>query len=134
MSTSGVDVKRKVMWEYSALNHDAVHSSSQAPHCARQVRRVSESTYDTVNRTHQTLIAAIPPPRGVSRFGRFPNQERGGRGPPSKKFTRCFEGGLLPPGSWLGNLSNRKKPRGGGFRRSIFWHTIDSLRASHCVR
>ena len=26
----------------------------------------------------------------------------------------CFEGGPHPPGSWLGNLPNRKTPRGGG--------------------
>jgi len=28
--------------------------------------------------------------------------------------TRCFEWGPLPPGSWLGNLVNRKPPLGGG--------------------
>jgi len=35
--------------------------------------------------------------------------------PPRRICTRCFEGGLLPLGSWLGNIVNRKTPRGGGF-------------------
>ena len=33
--------------------------------------------------------------------------------PPRRICTRCFEGGPLPPDSWLGNIVNRKPPRGG---------------------
>ena len=34
---------------------------------------------------------------------------------PRRICTRCFEKGPLPPGSWLGNIVNRKTPRGGVF-------------------
>jgi len=54
----------------------------------------------------------------------FPNHEPEGRGPHSKRLVQIlyiyiyiyiYEGGPLPPGSWLGNIVNRKPPRGGGF-------------------
>ena len=56
-----------------------------------------------------------PPPRGGFRVTMFPDQEPGGRGPPSSTWDKFFEGGPLPPGSWSGNIVNRKPPRRGGF-------------------
>jgi len=60
-----------------------------------------------------------PPPGGgfylVGSLTKNPEEED----PPRRICTRCFEGGPLPPGSWFGNLPNRKPPRGGGFLRSI---------------
>jgi len=35
--------------------------------------------------------------------------------PPRSTWYKFFEGGPLPPGSWLGNIVNRKPPRGEGF-------------------
>jgi len=48
-------------------------------------------------------------------FGRFPNQKPRGKGPPSKHLVQILREGFLPPESWLGDLRNRKPPRGGGF-------------------
>jgi len=38
--------------------------------------------------------------------------------PPRSTCCKFFEGGHLPPGSWLGNIVNKNPPRGGGFFRS----------------
>jgi len=67
---------------------------------------------------HAKLIAGTPPP--VFPFylegslTKNPEEED----PPQRICTRCFEGVPLPQVSWLGNLPNRKPPRGGGFLRS----------------
>ena len=42
----------------------------------------------------------------------FKNQEE--EDPPRNTWYKFFGGGPLPPGSWLGNIMNRKPPRGGG--------------------
>jgi len=36
------------------------------------------------------------------------------RNPPRSIWYKFFEGCPLPPGSWLGNIWNKKQPRGGG--------------------
>jgi len=58
------------------------------------------------------LIQRTPPPGGVSYFlcSLIKNPEE--EDPTRRMCTRCFEGGPLPPGSWLGNKVNRKTPRG----------------------
>ena len=45
------------------------------------------------------LIKTNPPLRGGFLFTMFPDQEPGGRGPPSKNLSQVLEGGPLPPGS-----------------------------------
>jgi len=55
-----------------------------------------------------------PPPWGGFLYSMLPHQEPRGRGPPSKNLYQVLRGGPLPPGSWLGNIVNRKPP-GGGF-------------------
>ena len=40
--------------------------------------------------------------------------------PPWSTWYKFFEGGPLPPGSWSGNIVNRKTPRGGGLFRSTY--------------
>ena len=47
--------------------------------------------------------------------------------PPWSAWYKFFEGGPLPPGSWSGNIVNRKTPRGGGSLSinvfiSVMWH------------
>ena len=44
--------------------------------------------------------------------------------PPRSTWYKFFEGGPLPPGSWLGNLTNWKPPPGGGVLRSIHMTAI----------
>jgi len=68
--------------------------------------------------THM-LIERNPPPRGGFLFTVFPIKNPEIEDPPLRICTRCFVGGPLPPGSWSGNIVNRKHPRGGGFFRSI---------------
>ena len=55
------------------------------------------------------------PPRGVVLFTMFSNQEPGGRGPPWKYLSKILQGGPFPPGSWFGNIVNKKPPWGRGF-------------------
>jgi len=54
-----------------------------------------------------------PPSRRGFLFIVFPNQEPEEEDPPRRICTRHLEG-PLPPGSWLGNIVNRKPPRDGG--------------------
>ena len=61
----------------------------------------------------ETSIAGTPHPRGGFLFGRFPNQEPGGKEPPWKHLVQILRGGFLPPDSGSGNLP-RRPPRGGG--------------------
>jgi len=60
------------------------------------------------------------PPGGVSyhKVTMFPHQEPCVREPPSKDFTRFFEGGPLTHSFWWGNIDNRETPRAGDFFRS----------------
>jgi len=73
-----------------------------------QVYRLCEWT------SHVTLIEETAPPGGVSYLlcSLIKNPEE--EDPPRRICTKCFEGGPLPPGSWLGNIVNRKPPPGGG--------------------
>jgi len=63
---------------------------------------------------HDILTRNPPPPRFFFDLASSltKNPEEGD--PPGRICTRCLERGPLPPGSWLGNLPNRKPPRGGG--------------------
>ena len=65
------------------------------------------------------LIKRTPPPGGVSYLlcSIIKNQEE--EDFPRRMCTKCFEWGPLPPGSWLGNIVNRKPPGGGDFFRSM---------------
>jgi len=58
-----------------------------------------------------------PPAAGGLLFGRFPNQKhqkiKNQEDPPRRICTKCFEGGLLSPGSWLG-ICHIGEPPGGG--------------------
>ena len=69
-----------------------------------------------VARAGSSWLKEPPLPGGVScQVTMFPDQQTGGRWPPSKNLYHVLRGGPVPPGSWSGNIVNRKTPRGGGF-------------------
>jgi len=73
-----------------------------------------------------TLWSKEPPPPGkVSRLlcSLIKNPEE--EDPPRSTWYKLFEGGPLPPGSWSGNIENRKPPPGGGVL------SINSLSHTH---
>ena len=78
------------------------------------------------------LIERNPPPGGVSYSLCSPIKEDD---PLRRICTRCFEGGHLSQGSWLGNIVNRKPPRGGGFLRSGYIKKYDvvTIHCGYCV-
>jgi len=75
------------------------------------------------------------PPRGGFLFGRFPNQEPGGRGPPSKNLIQILRGGSSSSGYFVREPAAQKKNPGGGgscnqhswiylhFQRYIYGHS-----------
>ena len=74
----------------------------------------SSNRYNMYNIYTCILIERNTPPGGGSyllcSLIKNPEEED-----PSRRIcTRCFEGGPLPPVSWLGNIVNRKPPPGGG--------------------
>jgi len=56
-----------------------------------------------------------PRPQGCSYSLCSPIKNPEEEDPPRRTCTRYFEGGALPPGFWLGNIVNRKPPRGRDF-------------------
>jgi len=95
-----------------------------------------------------TLIAGnpplqeTPPSGGVSYLlcSLIKNPEE--EDPPRSTWYKFFEGGTLPPGSWLGNIANRNPPRGGFSAINLIqsrliqmcgtWLVRDSLHAFMC--
>ena len=73
----------------------------------------------TWDMTHAYWSKEPPPPGGVSYLlcSLIKNPEE--EDPFRRICTRCLEGGPLPPGSWSGNIVNRKPPGGCDFFRSI---------------
>jgi len=73
-----------------------------------------------------SLFERKPPPQGVSyllcSLIKNPEEEV----PPLRISTRCFEGVPLPPGSWSGNIINRKTPWGGGVLSIKSLHIVHS--------
>jgi len=67
------------------------------------------------------LIAGTLPPRGGLVFCSFPTKNPEEEDPPRSAWYKFFRGGPLPPGSWLGNLPNRKPTQGGGFPAIKIW-------------
>ena len=98
--------------------------------------------------TYMTLIAGnpplqeTPPSGGVSYLlcSLIKNPEE--EDPPRSTWYKFFEGGTLPPGSWLGNIANRNPPRGGFSAINLIqsrliqmcgtWLVRDSLHAFMC--
>ena len=77
---------------------------------------VSDSYVTWLIHSRTELIERIPPPGGGFLFTMFPDQEPGERGPPMNNCPQnfFFRGGPFSTGSWLGNMINRKPPRGWG--------------------
>ena len=94
----------------------------------------SSNRYNMYNIYTCILIERNTPPGGGSyllcSLIKNPEEED-----PSRRIcTRCFEGGPLPPVSWLGNIVNRKPPPGGGFFRSIYtWQPISISNTDTCA-
>jgi len=62
-----------------------------------------------------TLGQKTPPPPGGGSYLRCSLiKNLSEQDPPRSTWYKFFEGGPLPPGSWSGNIVNRKPPRGGG--------------------
>jgi len=53
--------------------------------------------------------------------------------PPRSAWYKFFEGGPLPLGSWLGNIVNRKPPRGEGFLSINLHVDFMSVLLFHCA-
>ena len=65
--------------------------------------------------TIHTLMAGPPPPRGgVSYLAGSLTENPEEVNLPWSNWYKYFEGGPLPPGSWLGNMPNTRPPQGGG--------------------
>jgi len=72
-----------------------------------------------------------PPPGGPPIWQvPYPRTQRK-RTPPRSIWYKFFQGGPLLPGSSLGSLSNRRPPRGGGFRAIKVLRSIEQSEHKH---
>jgi len=88
---------------------------------------------------HATWSKETPPsepphPGGVSYLLCFLIKNPEEEDPPRRICTRCFLGGPLPPGSWLGNIINRKPLRGGEVLSIKLWQQLNAATAARCTQ
>jgi len=99
----GIFQVMQVCNESWAVRHEANINDSRVP-----------DLLETLYESWVELIERNTPPRGSFLFTMFPDQDPGGKGPPSKHMVQILRGGSSFSGFLIGENSEKETPPGGG--------------------